>query len=72
MARSMLGWPRPGGGRNPQRRRRSRVTGCLLWLIAFVILLIILSQLFGGFQKGTKAGLGPPTWHLSVAQYSSR
>jgi hypothetical protein len=27
-----------------------------LWLLVLVVLLIILSQLFGGFQRGTKVG----------------
>jgi hypothetical protein len=43
------------------RRRRSgrprrRLTGCLLWLVAIIIVLIILSLFFGGFQKGSKVG----------------
>jgi hypothetical protein len=41
-----------------ERRRRwpqSRGTGCLLWLLILAVLVIILSLLFGGFQKGTKA-----------------
>jgi hypothetical protein len=33
----------------------SRRTGCLVWLIAAIIVLIAASLLFGGFQKGTKA-----------------
>jgi hypothetical protein len=38
------------------RRRgpRSRVTGCLLWLLLLIVLLIVLSLMFGGFRKGTK------------------
>jgi hypothetical protein len=39
-----------------QQRRRVRVRGCLLWLLGLVIVLLVLSLLFGGFQKGTKAG----------------
>jgi hypothetical protein len=39
-----------------QPRRFSRPVGCLLWLIALVVLLIVLASLFGGFQKGTKVG----------------
>jgi hypothetical protein len=27
-----------------------------LWILGLIIVLIILSLLFGGFQKGTKAG----------------
>lgn len=42
---------RPSGGRP---RRFSRPVGCLIWLIALIVLLIVLSVLFGGFQKGTK------------------
>ena len=49
----------PGGHRG-ERRPRSRRAGCLLWILALVVLLIILSLLFGGFRKGTKAGMGPP------------
>jgi hypothetical protein len=50
---------RPGG--NGPRRHRNRLTGCLLWLVGIIILLIVLSLLFGGFQMGTKAGgAGPP------------
>ena len=37
-----------------QPRRLSRPVGCLLWLIALILLLIVLASLFGGFQKGTK------------------
>ena len=54
----MLGWlfrrsqPRPRSG--------SGLAGCLVWILALIVLLIILSLLFGGFRKGTKAGLGPP------------
>jgi hypothetical protein len=41
-------------------RPRSRAAGCLLWLVLLIVILIVLSVLFGGFQKGTKAGsLGP-------------
>ena len=41
-----------------QQRRwpRSRAAGCLLWIVLLVVILIVLSVLFGGFQKGTKAG----------------
>jgi hypothetical protein len=30
--------------------------GCAIWIIALLVLLIVLSVLFGGFQLGTKAG----------------
>lgn len=47
-----MGWDRSRGS----RRRFSRPVGCLLWLIVLLALLILLSALFGGFQKGTRAG----------------
>ncbi len=43
------------------RRPRTRLAGCLLWLLGLIIVLVILSLLFGGFQKGTKVnGTGIP------------
>lgn len=60
-----------GGRRPPGRTRRRRIgpLGCLLWLLALVILVLILSVLFGGFQKGTKAGMSgaPATASLTVS-----
>jgi hypothetical protein len=47
----------PGAG---PRRPRIRLGGCLLWLLGLLIVLVILSLLFGGFQKGTRTGLGRP------------
>jgi hypothetical protein len=35
-------------------RPQSRLTGCLLWLLVLIVVLIALSVMFGGFQKGTK------------------
>jgi ABC-type lipoprotein release transport system permease subunit len=52
MFSSLFGRRDRGAGR---RGRRSRVTGCLLWLLLVIVLLIVLSLMFGGFQKGTKA-----------------
>jgi hypothetical protein len=43
-------------GRRRRRWPRSRTAGCLLWIVLLIALLIVLSVLFGGFQKGTKAG----------------
>ncbi len=40
-------------------RPRSRVGGCLLWALILIVVLIVLSVMFGGFQKGTKAGSLP-------------
>jgi len=49
-----------------QRRRwpRSRAAGCLLWIVLLIVILIVLSVLFGGFQKGTKAGLRGPEFMI--------
>jgi hypothetical protein len=44
----------------PERRRRIRARGCLLWILGLIVLLVILSLLFGGFQKGSKVGEGAP------------
>ena len=52
-------------------KRMPRLVGCLIWFIALVVILIVLSLLFGGFTKGTKvSGLGPPV-PLAVAQHAS-
>jgi hypothetical protein len=45
-------------GRWRRRWPQSRAGRWLLWLLILVVLLIVLDQLFGGFQKGTKQGLG--------------
>ena len=53
---------RTGYGSAGERRRRwprSRAAGCLLWVVLLIAALIVLSLLFGGFQKGTQyKGLG--------------
>jgi hypothetical protein len=48
------GWRRKRGSGGPQRPRR--LAGCLLWIVALIIVLVVVSLLFGGFQKGTKVG----------------
>ena len=50
------------GSRGPRRRwPQSRAGGCLMLVLLLIAALIILSLMFGGFQKGTKSGgLGPP------------
>lgn len=35
---------------------RSRAVGCLVWILALLVVLLLLSLIFGGFQKGTKVG----------------
>lgn len=53
-------------------RRVPRLVGCLIWFIALVVVLIVLSLLFGGFTKGTKvSGLGPPA-RLAAGQHASQ
>jgi hypothetical protein len=54
MYRSLFGRrePRDRGRRWP----RSRAGGCLLWILLLIVILIVLSLMFGGFRKGTKAG----------------
>jgi hypothetical protein len=47
---------RPAG----RGRRRIGCAGCLLWIVAAVLLVLLLALVFGGFQHGTKAGLGRP------------
>lgn len=44
------------------RRSTSRAGRALLWILLIIAALIVLSLLFGGFQKGTNsgAGLGTP------------
>jgi hypothetical protein len=60
---------RSGYGARRRRWPRSRAAGCLLWVALLIMLLIVLSLLFGGFQKGTKAnGLGPVRAPVAVAR----
>ena len=54
-----------------QARRRPWLVGCLIWLIALVVILIAASLLFGGFTKGTKVSLGYPLAPPAVAQHAS-
>jgi hypothetical protein len=42
-----------------RQHRRRRVVGCLLWLATLLLVLLVLSLLFGGFRRGTGAGDGP-------------
>jgi ABC-type Fe3+ transport system permease subunit len=39
-------------------RRRRRIVGCLLWILTMLLVLLVLSILFGGFQRGQKVGAG--------------
>jgi hypothetical protein len=55
----------PGGG-----RRLGWPLGCLLWLVLLVVVLIVLSVLFGGFRLGARAegpGAQPPVISAAAA-----
>jgi hypothetical protein len=54
----MGGGPWQWGWRRRSRRRRT--LGCLLWLVTLLFVLIVLSVLFGGFQRGSRTGAGHP------------
>ena len=59
MLRGFLRWLAGPGTRT--RPRRSRLGGCLLWLLVLIAVLVVVALLFGGFRKGTKAaGPGAP------------
>ena len=50
------------------RRRRSSAGRVLFWILLIILALIVLSILFGGFQKGTKAAPRALPSHASLAQ----
>jgi heme A synthase len=52
-------------------RRRPRLVGCLIWLIAVILILIVVALLFGGFRKGTKVSWAPRAAPLVAAQHPS-
>jgi hypothetical protein len=53
MVRRFQNWLYRPAGRRPRYRRR-RLTGCLLWILIAIGILVILSLMFGTFQKGTR------------------
>jgi hypothetical protein len=55
----MFGRSREPRSRGRAGRRPRRLSGCLLLILGLIAALIILSLLFGGFQKGTKATGAP-------------
>ncbi len=58
--------------RGPSRPSRNRrLAGCLLWIIAIILVLIVLSLLFGGFQMGTKADVPGPQPSCQAGQCHS-
>ena len=53
-------------------RRMPRLVGCLIWLIALVVVLIVASLLFGSFTKGTKVSWArPAAAPLAAARHPS-
>ena len=52
-------------------RRTPRLVGCLIWLIAVLVILIVKSLLFGGFTKGTKVSGVAPLVPPAAAQHAS-
>jgi hypothetical protein len=55
-----------------RERRHPRPIGCLLWLVALVVILIVLSLLFGGFTKGTKVSGAAPLAAVQPASLPPR
>jgi hypothetical protein len=53
------------------RRRERRIFGCLLWVLTLLIVLLVLSILFGGFQRGTKADGGQIPGTTTAAVHST-
>lgn len=65
MLRRFLNWlTRPSG--RPRRQRR-RLSGCLLWALILIGVLVVLSLFFGAFQKGTKVGGSPAPAQIRVS-----
>lgn len=63
-----------GWGKQPRPARRWRPrgpAGCLLWVVILVLILLLLSVLFGGFQRGTKTGLAQRPPAVATAGISS-
>jgi hypothetical protein len=62
MLRDFLRWlTGPSARTRPPRARRTRLSGCLLWLLVLIAVLVVIALLFGGFREGTKAaGPGAP------------
>jgi hypothetical protein len=40
------------------RRRRFGRAGCLLWILAVILIVLLLAVVSGGFRLGTRSGLG--------------
>jgi hypothetical protein len=69
MFRSFQNWLYRPVGRRPRYSRR-RFTGCLLWILIAIGILVFLSLIFGTFQKGTRVSGTPtlvPAFHSGIA-----
>jgi len=42
------------------RRRRFGRAGCLLWILAAILIAVLLAVATGGFRLGSKAGMSGP------------
>jgi hypothetical protein len=59
---------RMGGGRGGAGWARPRgPLGCVVWILALLVLLLVLSLIFGGFQRGTRVGGSGPGQRLQPA-----
>ena len=65
----MTGWRRRT---DRSGRRLSRPVGCLVWIIGLILLLLLLSALFGGFQKGSRVSGNALIRPSSIKVYNSR
>lgn len=54
----VVSWSRRRRRAGRARRRRFGRAGCLLWILAVILIVLLLSAVFGGFRLGTKSGLG--------------
>lgn len=59
--RDLVGQSAVGDGRGGpwqwqwrRRHRRRRAVGCVLWLLTLLVVLLVLSILFGGFHRGAR------------------
>ena len=74
----MASW-RGGRGRRRWGRPRGPV-GCVVWILALLVILLLLSLIFGGFQKGSKVGsdsapgrrLQPPAQELALGRVAAQ
>ena len=55
--------------KNGQGLRRP-LTGCLVWILALLVILLVLSILFGGFQRGTKVSGDRPARPQAMSSVS--